>query len=216
MKLSRSARHKTHEQGRSKNFAVFVSLGALAVIFTAGIYAASLWHTSNMVSLPEDMATGPTEQTSTISSTTANPTWLDIPSLQISAGIISVGLTKHQTLEVPTTGHEVGWFIHRAKPGDQGSAILTGHLNTAHGPAVFYKLKDISEGDLIIVRRADGTTVQYMVSSKNVYPQNNFPSESVYNQHDQATLKIITCAGSYDKKLNRYTHNLVIVATLVL
>jgi sortase (surface protein transpeptidase) len=143
------------------------------------------------------------------------PTNLYIPSLDIRAPFIKLGLALDKSLEVPKGGTEVGWFIHGAKPGQVGPAVVVGHKDTEQGEAVFAKLNQIKIGELIEITRADGSTVKYQVESVSQYSQDNFPTDAVYGEVDHAALRLITCAGTYVAQRDRYTDNFIVFARLV-
>jgi LPXTG-site transpeptidase (sortase) family protein len=142
------------------------------------------------------------------------PTVLAIPSLNITAPIVNVGLTIQQELQVPANDTEVGWYEYGPAPGQSGPAVLVGHLDSAHGPSVFYRLKKISQGDTISITRKDGSTVHFQVDEVEAYNQDNFPTSKVYGDIPYAGLRLITCAGTFDRQKLRYTENLVVFASM--
>lgn len=143
------------------------------------------------------------------------PTGIYIKNLKINAPIVPVGLTSEKSLQVPQNSNAVGWYIYGTPPGDIGPAVITGHLDSLLGPAVFYHLKNLRPGDNIEVSRSDGSRAIFRVDSLQEYSQNDFPTDKVYGKINYAGLRIITCSGTYDKKLGRYTNNLVVYATLI-
>ncbi|MEJ7743843.1 MAG: class F sortase [Nocardioidaceae bacterium] len=116
------------------------------------------------------------------------------------------------SLQVPTDYSDVGWWRDGPAPGASGSAVLVGHVDSPTGPAVFYGLSSLQIRDVIDVRRADGTKETFRVSDVTLYPRESFPSASVYRQHGQPTLSLITCGGEYDTAAAQYTENLVVTA----
>ncbi len=150
-----------------------------------------------------------------VSAATPDPTSLSIPSLKINAPFVEVGLNADKSLQTPDKPNEVGWFAYRPKPGDIGPAVVVGHFDTAKGPAVFQNLKNIKPGDNIIITRADGSTVTYRTDSVTTYSQDNFPTDAVYGNINYAGLRLITCSGTYSKKVKHYSDNLVVYASLI-
>lgn len=47
------------------------------------------------------------------------------------------------------------------------------------------------------------------------FEKSDFPSERVYGDTPQAQVRLITCAGDYDRSVRDYTDNLVVFAHLV-
>lgn len=81
-------------------------------------------------------------------------------------------------------------------------------------PAVFYNLNKLKTGDEIYVTRDDGLIAVYSINTLEQYFQNNFPTQKVYGQVQGSELRLITCAGSFDKSTGRYTQDLVVFAEL--
>ncbi|HYF05793.1 MAG TPA: class F sortase [Patescibacteria group bacterium] len=145
-----------------------------------------------------------------------DPVSLSIPTLQLAAPFVPLGLTADKKLEVPGKPEQVGWYIHRAKPGDIGPAVVVGHLDTQAGkPAVFAKLHQVKPGDAIMVARSDGSEAVFEVESVQEYTQDTFPTEQVYGPINYAGLRLVTCSGVYNKDLRHYSHNLIVFAKLV-
>jgi len=47
------------------------------------------------------------------------------------------------------------------------------------------------------------------------HEQSGFPTEKVYSDLDYSGLRLITCTGTYDKGIERYSHNLIVFARLI-
>jgi LPXTG-site transpeptidase (sortase) family protein len=145
----------------------------------------------------------------------SKPTKLQIPKLGVDAGVIELGLQKDNTMEVPENGSDAGWYIHSPTPGEIGPSVIAGHYDTEKGPAIFYKLDKLSVGDEILVQREDNTTAKFTVEKIEQYPQDNFPTIQVYGPTSYPGLRLITCAGQFRERADRYSHNLVVYARLV-
>lgn len=143
----------------------------------------------------------------------AAPVSVSIPRLQLHQDLIELNVTGG-TLEVPTNYSDVGWWRDGPSPGEHGSAVLVGHVDSKTGPAVFYELSAIHIGDPIVVRHADGTKSKFRVSNATLYPRESFPSSTVYREHGRPTLTLLTCGGIYDRTAGHYDGNLVVTAHL--
>jgi hypothetical protein len=53
-----------------------------------------------------------------------------------------------------------------------------------------------------------------VVDSVETFDKENFPSRRVYADTAQAQVRLITCAGDYDRTVRDYTDNLVVFAHL--
>jgi sortase (surface protein transpeptidase) len=107
----------------------------------------------------------------------------------------------------------VGWYADGPSPGEQGTAVAVGHLDTMTGPAVFAGLGELKPDRLIEVRRADGRTAVYSVDAVKTYEKAHFPDREVYGARGRPELRLITCGGSYDRKTG-YAGNTVVFAHL--
>jgi LPXTG-site transpeptidase (sortase) family protein len=108
-----------------------------------------------------------------------------------------------------------GWYTGSPRPGSIGSAIIVGHIDTTKGPAVFYRLNTLTSGDKIYVKRADGTVVEFRVTSVQTYLKDHFPTEDVYGPVPDPELRLITCGGAFDSATRHYLSNIVVYATEV-
>lgn len=145
------------------------------------------------------------------------PVALLIPSLGVKSPVGEVGLTPDGQIAVPT-GAEYGnaaWYRYSPTPGQQGPAVIEGHLDTPDGhPSVFYGLALLAPGDDVEVVRADGKTLTFRITEVARYPKTEFPTEAVYGDLDHPGLRLLTCGGSLDADGN-YQDNVVVFATLV-
>lgn len=143
------------------------------------------------------------------------PVHLRIPKLDMNASFEApLGLNVDNTVEVPDSYEKVGWYKFGATPGETGSAVILGHVDSYTGPAVFYALPNLQKNDEIEVEREDGTIAVFTVEELVRYSQDDFPTERVYGKTETATLRLVTCTGNFDKGKQRYSHNLVVYATL--
>ncbi len=143
------------------------------------------------------------------------PVRLRIPSVSVDAPFVApLGLETNGEVAVPDSDTEVGWYKHSPTPGEVGPAVILGHVDSKTGPAVFFYLGQLDEGDDIFVDRVDGTTAHFKVESLERPKQSEFPTERVYGNINYAGLRLITCSGIYLKGTQRYTNNLVVYARL--
>ncbi|MEU3574473.1 class F sortase [Kitasatospora sp. NPDC036755] len=146
----------------------------------------------------------------------AKPTRLRIPQIGVDAPFTELGLGPTGQLDAPPPDDKnlVGWYRDGAAPGERGSAVLAGHVDTAKGPAVFLLLSFLLPGNKVEVSRADGTVAVFSVDSVETFAKNAFPDAKVYGRTPDAQLRLITCGGTYDKKRRDYLDNVVVFAHL--
>lgn len=143
------------------------------------------------------------------------PIRLSIPKIDIETTFENpLGLNGDMTIEVPNSYTQVGWYKNGPTPGEVGAAVVLGHVDSYKGPAVFWPLRKLEAGDEIEITREDGSVAVFTVDSLARYSQDNFPTELVYGSTDTPTLRLVTCTGIYDKREEKYSHNLVVYASL--
>ncbi|MEU0459171.1 class F sortase, partial [Streptomyces sp. NPDC006129] len=108
----------------------------------------------------------------------------------------------------------VGWYAEGHSPGETGTAIIAGHVDTKTSPAVFARLGELRKGDRFHVTRADGSRATFVVDDARSFPKDDFPSERVYGDTPDPQVRLITCSGAYDRQARDYTENLVVFAHL--
>ena len=145
----------------------------------------------------------------------AIPVTIRIPSIEVEAPIIGLGLREDGAIEVPERTEETGWWQGGPEPGEPGPAVILGHLDSRVGPAVFYRLRELDPGDEIHIDREDGTTVTYVVEASERHGKDVFPTEAVYGATEQPTLRLVTCGGEFDYDIRSYEDNFIVFATIV-
>ncbi|GAA3792981.1 class F sortase [Streptomyces phyllanthi] len=142
-------------------------------------------------------------------------TSLAIPYLDISAPVVGLRLDRRRRLPAPPQDDPelVGWYEGGPAPGEPGTAVVVGHRDTRTGPAVFAALDAIRPGRVVEARRADGVTAVYTVDAVRTYEKAHFPDREVYGIRNRPELRLITCAGRYDRKTG-YSGNVVVFAHL--
>jgi hypothetical protein len=143
----------------------------------------------------------------------AAPVRLQVPSADVDTALTGIDLDAAGTLVPPSDDTLAGWYRHGPAPGDAGPAVLTGHVDSVAGPAVFFRLRNVAVGDPVLVERADGTTVRFTVTQVARYAKDAFPAAEVYGPTPDAQLRLITCGGVFDRAARSYTDNLVVYAS---
>jgi LPXTG-site transpeptidase (sortase) family protein len=138
---------------------------------------------------------------------------LRIPRVEIDAPVVVRGLDAQRVMQTPDNGTDVAWYDFTARPGFDGNAVFSGHVDyVSIGPAVFWNLKDLEQGDVIEVELADGTRYSYEVTSKNVYDANTAPVDQIVGATSEQVVTLITCNGTFSSATHQYDKRLVIRA----
>ncbi|WP_241248960.1 class F sortase [Rhodococcus sp. X156] len=143
------------------------------------------------------------------------PVRLQIPSIGVDSALMDLGLQPDGTMQVPPTGFPAGWYTGAPTPGEQGPAVLAGHVDWAGSPGVFHELRSVRPGAEVAISRADGTVATFRVSQVEQHDKDAFPTGLVYGNLDRAGLRLITCGGSFDEQASSYRDNIVVFADLV-
>jgi sortase (surface protein transpeptidase) len=143
------------------------------------------------------------------------PYWLLIPAIGVSSNLVRLGLTAKDTLQVPPTAAVAGWYKRSPRPGEVGSSIIAGHIDSRLGPGVFYRLSRLRRGNYVYIIRANHTLAVFEVTSLRTYTKSRFPAKAVYGPVPDAELRLITCGGTFDYETGSYLSNVVVYATLI-
>jgi hypothetical protein len=142
------------------------------------------------------------------------PDRLQIPALGLSVALSTLGLNTDGSVQVPTTSQQAGWFNLGPTPGQVGSAVILGHVDSYQGPGVFFLLRTLAAGDLVDVDLTDGVTAQFVVDSVGEYSKQQFPAQRVYASHGSSALQLVTCGGTFDHQTGSYLSNIVVFTSL--
>ena len=146
------------------------------------------------------------------------PVSVEIPAIGVDSKLLHLGVNPDGTIQVPslvTSSDEAAWYRYSATPGQMGSSVIEGHVDSYQGPAVFFRLGALRPGDTIDVVLADGITAIFRVSGVREYPKSNFPEKAIYGAAHYAALRLITCGGVFDYATGHYLSSTVVFASLI-
>ncbi len=145
------------------------------------------------------------------------PVSVHIPAIGVDSSLLRLGLNSDGTIQVPsirTSSGQAAWYKYSATPGQIGSSVIEGHLDSYRGPAVFFRLGALHPGDAIDVTLADGITAVFRVTGVREYAKSRFPAKVIYGATDFAALRLITCGGAFDYTTGHYLSSTVVFASL--
>jgi sortase A len=144
-----------------------------------------------------------------------NPKTLTIKKINVAAEIEHVGLDSQNRMDVPKNVKNVAWYKLGFKIGENGNAVIAGHLDTKSGaPAVFYKLNDLQNGDIVSVTDSSGKIANFRVTGKATFKYDQVPLEEVFGSSNRPKLNLMTCGGEWDEKSKNYSHRIVVYSEL--
>lgn len=142
-----------------------------------------------------------------------DPERLRIPAIEVDAPIVDLGRTEQGSLQVPQEWDATGWWTGGITPGRIGPAVIAGHIDSKAGPAVFFRLEELKEGDEIHVVGAEGQTLTFQVDGMEQFPKAEFPTNRIYGPTPDSQLRLITCGGPFDSSWGHYLDNVVVYAS---
>jgi hypothetical protein len=146
------------------------------------------------------------------------PVSIEIPAIGVHSVLLSLGVKHDGTMEVPPlhrTPNAAGWYKYSVTPGQIGTSVIEGHVDSKQGPAVFFRLGALRPGNLVNVRLADGVTGVFRVTGVRQYSKSKFPAKTLYRATRFAGLRLITCGGAFDYATSQYLSSIVVFAFLV-
>jgi sortase (surface protein transpeptidase) len=142
------------------------------------------------------------------------PVRIDIPRIGVASSLLRLGREPDGTVATPPLRRAAvaGWYALGPRPGDPGSAVILGHVDSKRGPAVFFRLRELRRGDEVRVRRADGSLVRFVVERTEQFPKQRFPTDDVYYPTLTPGLRLVTCGGLFDRRSGHYRSNIIVFA----
>jgi hypothetical protein len=145
----------------------------------------------------------------------SRPLSLSVPALGIKIGVDRLGLQPDHQVMVPVNTTIVGWYDLGPTPGQIGSAVILGHVDSYVGPGTFFNLKLLKAGNSIAVTLDDGSVTHFVVTRVVQYSKTTFPDRLVYGSHGTRALNLVTCGGIFDHATGHYESNIVVFSRLV-
>ena len=150
------------------------------------------------------------------SSNSDAPITLIIPKIGVRAVIESVGVDQTGAMATPSGPYTVGWWDEGTRPGDNGNAVIDGHLDSAKvGAAVFWRLSALSPGDQILVLMPGNRALTFIVDHSSSYPFDQAPLNEIFGPTSIPSLNLITCSGVFDRTSRNYKQRLVVYSHLL-
>jgi sortase A len=135
---------------------------------------------------------------------------LVIPALAVNTTVIEAPVVAQQW-DISRLRGEVAHLELTAYPGEQGNAVLAGHVTIPDaGPGPFYELEQLKPGDRVFVEQGPATWVYEVIDSGLVPPE----AVDVALPSEDARLTLVTCAG-WSEITEEYAQRVVVVARLL-
>lgn len=144
------------------------------------------------------------------------PRFLNIKNLNIHARVRRLGVGTNNALKAPSNIFDVGWYEGSAKPGENGTVVINGHVSGATKRGVFNSISSLKLGDKISVERGDGKSITYSVTGSETYDNDKVDMDRVMNTSVQGkpALNLITCTGRFNVRTNQFEKRIAVFAVL--
>lgn len=147
------------------------------------------------------------------------PTRIQISKINVDTRILPAGLDAEGKVVAPASIEDTGWYELGPRPGEAGSAVITGHLArirqglvTKYG--IFNDLKKLETGDRVLIEDDNRNIIEFIVREKKEYQWNEEAPEVFSSDNKKPYLNLITCAGVWLKDKKTYEKRLVIFTEL--
>lgn len=140
------------------------------------------------------------------------PRFFNIEKLGVHARVKRVGVSADNVLKAPANIFDVGWYDGSAKPGENGTVVLDGHVSgpTKHG--VFYNAGSLKAGDKVQLERGDGKVLSYTVTAVETHDYDKVDMSKVLTSSvpGKPALNFMTCAGRFNVRTNSFEQRIVV------
>ncbi|MFL6156137.1 MAG: sortase domain-bontaining protein [Marmoricola sp.] len=121
------------------------------------------------------------------------PTEVVIGAIGVRERLTGVGLKADGAMATPDFGH-AAWYDLGPRPGAPGPAVIVAHVHGPDGDDVFARLHELAPGDLVTVRRTDGTST-FVVDAVELAEKDALPYRRIWADTTEPVLRLITCGG---------------------
>lgn len=124
-----------------------------------------------------------------------------------------------ETLEIvdgimqdPTGPWVVSWYKQTGRLGvPEENVVVAAHVDYWDvGPAVFYNIGNLVEGDIVDITGEDSNIYRYAVEWLELYDAENAPIEDIVYPNGETALTMITCGGQFDYQSGHYLSRTVV------
>lgn len=141
---------------------------------------------------------------------------LQVPSIRVDAPVETLGVNARGAMEDPVGKDAAAWYNFSEFPGYGGNAVFSGHVDWYTGElGVFGRVKELKDGDDILLKLSDGMEIKYRVVSSILYKSAEAPIDKIVGRTEKDSLTFITCEGTFDRGAQDYSHRRIVRAERV-
>jgi LPXTG-site transpeptidase (sortase) family protein len=145
-----------------------------------------------------------------------DPQYIKLPSIDAEGYIQKMGVDQNRQVSAPTNINLAGWFVNSSRPGSRGLSVIDGHVDGQRSDGIFKSLGSLKPDDTFEVKLGNGEVLTYQVMSVQTTAAAEAAS-LLFSQDPKVAsqLNLITCAGRFDSRSQRYDKRVVISSKLV-
>lgn len=194
---------------------IFYVIGTVLLVSAVGWYGFESYNTALIKASFNDQAATSTVSTSTAVIDPIVPVSIAIPAIDVFTVVEHVGVNDNGNMAVPSGYDTTAWFEPGFKPGENGNAIIAGHVDNSLGLAgVFIDLDQLVIGDTVIVQSEDGTELTFVVTGYEEVDYRTANVDEIYGRSDTPQIRLITCSGAWLADSGSYDKRLIVTAVL--
>lgn len=139
------------------------------------------------------------------------PVRVRVPGVGLDAVVRPVGVDEGRQMRLPADPRVLGWYRFGPAPGDDGSVVLAGHVDSRRfGVGPLADLQEVEVGERVEVMTSDGVR-SYRIDSIERFDRQALPA-AVFSRAGPERLRLVTCTGPYLPDAGGYQQNLVVTA----
>jgi LPXTG-site transpeptidase (sortase) family protein len=143
---------------------------------------------------------------------TAPPATILIPSINVHRPVEPVGVDHSGTMYTTQNLWNAGWYKGGPVPGAPRDVVIEGHAGYPNAPLLLGRLRQLHQGDKIVVVLADGSRRLFLVDSMAIWPAGTAPP-GVGEPYGPPRLTLITCTGPFHEHNKNYADRLAVEAS---
>jgi LPXTG-site transpeptidase (sortase) family protein len=137
-----------------------------------------------------------------------------IPSLEVQAPIVKVGIDATQRMVVPNNSRDVAWLEQGGFPGKTNNMVLAGHIAYNRIAGSFNRIKDLRPGNLIAVTIGE-KAFTYKVVWNCSFSRDTGLADQIMGYTPTPSLTLISCGGAFDTAARTHTNRITVRAERV-
>lgn len=144
------------------------------------------------------------------------PRTISLPSLDVKARVLQVGVDDNNQLLAPKNVFDAAWYTGSSKPGEAGAAVIDGHYSGVSTKGVFGQIKKLKNGDKIDIERGDGKVLSFTIRQVETVAADAVDMGKLLVSVETSLpgLNLITCGGKFDASTHKFSDRTVVYAVL--